>query len=94
MHVPIHSKKLINKLIKILILSGFATYLHERHEPITGRMNWKGQEDKMVGKKKCTRFRNVVRTKRKKNKRRKIQANTIRWGQNNINHKFSRQKET
>lgn len=52
MHVPIHSKKLINKLIKILILSGFATYLHERHEPITGRMNWKGQEDKMVRKKK------------------------------------------
>lgn len=32
--------------------------------------------------------------KKKEKKRRIIQANTIRWGQNNINHKFSRQKET
>lgn len=32
-------------------------------------------------------------TQREK-KKRKVQANTIRWGQNNINHKFFRQKET
>lgn len=73
-----------------MILSNFATCLHERHEIMTGKMNWKGQEDKMVGEKKHTRFRNVVMTQKEK----KIQANTIRWGQNNINHKFSRRKET
>lgn len=30
----------------------------------------------------------------KKIKERRIQASTIRWGQNNKIHKFSRQKET
>lgn len=49
---PFILKKLINKQNKILILSNFATSLHERHEPRTIRMNWKGQEDKMVGEKK------------------------------------------
>lgn len=58
-------------------------------------MNWKGQEDKMVGEKKSVQDIEMWSGhKEEKKKKKKIQANTIRWGQNNINHKFSRQKET
>lgn len=64
---------------------------------MTGRKNWKGQDDSKK-KEQCKRYRNVGRTQWKKKKKEKkriiIQANTIRWGQNNINHIFCRLKET
>jgi len=53
--------------------------------------------DKMVEKTKWRRFRNVDKTQwegEKKKKKRRIQVNIIRWGQKNINHKFSRQRES
>lgn len=52
-----------------MILGNFATCLHERHETMTGRMNWKGQEDKMVGEKRIQDLEMWSRHKEEKKKK-------------------------